>query len=294
MDPVILQAENTLYQLSIYALMQGSNFFTSTLSIDNSNSPEGKSDEHPILLPSTITCVEFDVYLWFGVEYNNCPTQENLIDAILISRQWSIHNPYGYALDHFRRQFQESQIHPAVVLGVARQFGIPELIQPAVHALAKPQIPFSSWSTDTSILHHVTVIDIGVIGRMKEKLLHTHFALCSVPPVVHDAACRDKNHVVCLASWKDFWMSTMVPRLSNMDGKLDNLLWWIWTDCITNAHTPGMTNECMQWTINQVIAAPGWRTEMRIPEGALLALMVPACIMLDPMLERIPGPDLVS
>jgi hypothetical protein len=63
--------EHTLYRLSIYALAQGSDFFASTFSIDNGDSPEGKSDGHPVVLPTTITCAEFDVYLRFGVELVN-------------------------------------------------------------------------------------------------------------------------------------------------------------------------------------------------------------------------------
>lgn len=59
--------ENTLYRLSIYGLTQGSNFFATTFSIDNGDTLEGKSDEDPVVLPSTVTCAEFDVYLWHGV-----------------------------------------------------------------------------------------------------------------------------------------------------------------------------------------------------------------------------------
>jgi hypothetical protein len=64
----IPQVENTLYRLSIYGLTQRSHFFATIFTMDNGDSPEGKSDEHPIILPSTITCAEFEVYLRFGVE----------------------------------------------------------------------------------------------------------------------------------------------------------------------------------------------------------------------------------
>jgi hypothetical protein len=57
-----------LYRLSIYALSQGSDFFASTFSIDHGESSEGKSDDHPVILPSSITRAEFDVYLRFGVQ----------------------------------------------------------------------------------------------------------------------------------------------------------------------------------------------------------------------------------
>jgi len=60
--------ENTLYRLSMYSLIQGSDFFASTFSVDNGNSPEGKSDEHPIVLPSTTTCAEFNVFLGSRIE----------------------------------------------------------------------------------------------------------------------------------------------------------------------------------------------------------------------------------
>ena len=67
----VCQVENTLYRLSIYVLAQGSDFFASTFSIDDGGSLEGKLDEYPIVLPTTITCAEFNVYLRFGVESVN-------------------------------------------------------------------------------------------------------------------------------------------------------------------------------------------------------------------------------
>jgi hypothetical protein len=60
-----VQAENTLYRLSFFYLAQGSHFFSSAFSIRNEkdDSQGGRSDELPIVLPSTITCAAFDVYL---------------------------------------------------------------------------------------------------------------------------------------------------------------------------------------------------------------------------------------
>ena len=66
--PDLRQAENILYRLSMYSLAQGSDFFASTFSINPGDSPEGKSDDYPVMLPSTITCAEFDVYLRFRVQ----------------------------------------------------------------------------------------------------------------------------------------------------------------------------------------------------------------------------------
>src|SRR6202789_2436949 len=84
-DPVILQVQCPLacihsakahvllgrkYPVQAFHLCtaQGCDFFASIFSIDNGDTPEGKSDEHPVFLPSTVTCAEFDVFLRFGIE----------------------------------------------------------------------------------------------------------------------------------------------------------------------------------------------------------------------------------
>jgi hypothetical protein len=211
------------------------------------------------------------------------PSQESLIRAFSISRQWSVEGLFKYAYDHFRRQFEKGNIHPAVVLGVAREYGIPDLIAPAVKALAKPEIPLASWSTDPDIIRYTTVMDIGTIGRMKEKLIMARFALCTPPRISHDEViCQPTNHPTCSTSWKLFWTSRIVPRLLNYTGETDNQLWWIKTDRIAKAEVPGMTPACAERTIQEVIAGAAWRVEMRIPEGAVEALMVEECGMLAP------------
>jgi len=74
--------------------------------------------------------------------YDHDPSQETLIQAIGISRQWSILKLFGYASDHFKHQFTGGKVHPAVVLGVTRQYGMSDLIEPAVMALAKSKVLF--------------------------------------------------------------------------------------------------------------------------------------------------------
>jgi len=218
-----------------------------------------------------------------NIRYDPNPTQENLIRAISISRQWSIQNLYDYALDHFKRQFKSGQIHPAVVLGVAREYGIADLIGPAVKALAKPEMPFSSWSTDEAIICHTTVKEVGVIGRMKEKLIMARVALCTPPPLIHDdVTCRPKNRTVCSTSWKGFWASAIVPRLLNNNGDIENCLWWIRTDFVGKARIQGMMDACAERTIEGAVGKPGWRSETKIPDGAVEQLMVPERGMLEP------------
>ena len=221
-----------------------------------------------------------------NLRYDRDPTQDTLIRAISISRQWSVYNLYDYAFDHFKRQFHDGRIHPAVVLGIAREYGIPDLIEPAVRALARPETPLASWSTDPKIIRYTTVEDIGTIGRMKEKLLMARIALCNAPSAVHDnATCCLKNRTRCSVSWTDFWASTVVPKLINMNGEINNQLWWIRTDSIAKAVIMGMMDKCAERTTSEVIGWPAWVAESRIPEGAVKILMVSERTMLGPRPE---------
>jgi hypothetical protein len=208
------------------------------------------------------------------LRYESNPTQDTLIRAIFISRQWSIQHLYDYAVDHLQRQFQDNRIHPAVVLGVAREYGIPHLIGPSVKALAKLEMPFSSWSTDKTITCYTTVMDLGVIGRMKEKLLMARIALSSPPRAVHDdTACLPNGRAECSASWREFWNESIIPKLLKTDGEIENQLWWI-RSSIANTVVPGMAGGCAQQTVVDTISKPGWRAETNIPDGAVNLLMV--------------------
>jgi len=223
------------------------------------------------------------------IRYDCNPTQDTLIHAILISRQWSIHNLYDYVFDHFKRQFQDGRIHPAVVLSVAWEYGIPDLIEPVVKALAKAEISFTSWSTNPNIVCYTTVTDTGTIGRTKEKLLKACFALCNASLAVHDdATCCLKDRARCSASWRSFWASAVVPRLINMNGDIDNQLWWIQTDCVSKAVVIGMGDKCVEWMTSEVVAKPAWGAESRIPQGAVEALMISKCVMLGPRPDDAP------
>ncbi|KAF9642709.1 hypothetical protein BDM02DRAFT_3192807 [Thelephora ganbajun] len=282
-DGIVIQAQNTLYRLSFHGLARGSHFFASVFSINNGDLKEGSSDECPIILPESITSDAFEAYLWYDTKYEENPSQEYLINAISISRSWSIQHLFGYAFDHFRRQFFLGQIHPAVVLGVARKNGIPDLIEPAVKALAKPSIPLASWCTSPGILHHVTLEDICKISRMKEKLWTARTALCKVPPIVHDlASCLQDHRNICSGSWRQFWLLEVVPRLLELNDELDSRLVWIGTDLVAKAKVEGMARLCLANTVQKVVANAGWRAEIWIPEGAVESLMVPERMMLAP------------
>ena len=50
------------------------------------------------------------------------------------------------------------------MLGVAQKYGIPELIVPAVRALARPSFSLASWCINPEILHHVTLEDVTTVG----------------------------------------------------------------------------------------------------------------------------------
>lgn len=215
--------------------------------------------------------------------YDQNPSQETLIQAIAISRQWSIPKLFGYASDHFKRQFTEKKIHPAVVLGVARQHGISDLVEEAVAALAKSKVHFSGWSCDPNILRYLSVEDVAVIGRMKEKLLMARMALCDTPPVVHEErTCHQDFSPACSAAWKSYWLLKVVPRLLKLDDEIDNQLWWIRLDCVEKAQVSGMGSACLKLTTDEVQENAGWDAEIKIREGAAMLLRVPERTMLEP------------
>lgn len=234
-------------------------------------------------------CLVMGVALMFDAHvyrYDQHPTQEDLINAISISRQWSIHSLYGYAIDHLRRQFLTGRIHPAVVLGVSRRFGISNMVENAVHRLARLEVPISSWATDPHIIRHVSVTEISTIAKMREKLLLIRFALCAVPPVSHDDACAADVRVACSAAWRGFWMAEVAPKLCAIDGETESQLWWIRTECVAKAKIKGMVGGCTEMTVADVISNLGWQADIKISDGAVRALMVPERDMLEPSVEH--------
>lgn len=213
--------------------------------------------------------------------YDPNPTQDTLLRAISISRRWSAPALYAYAYDHFKRQFEGGHIHPAIVLGVAREYGIPKLIRQAVEALAKPKMTFSSWSTDPTITCHTSVMDLGFIGRMKEKILVARIALCTTPPTLHNQACTARGRTTCLASWERFWTSKIVPELLMVNGD-DIIGVRDIRNKIESAEVPGMMQGCAEQTIANTIGKTRWDVELNMLDGAVSALMVPERVMLTP------------
>ncbi|KAF9790815.1 hypothetical protein BJ322DRAFT_1104464 [Thelephora terrestris] len=268
-------AEDTLYRQSAHSLSRVSNFFASAFSISGITSPEeGTSDDCPIFLPSSVTCADFEVLLWFQIDYNPDPSQDTLLRAISISRRWSVQSLYNYAFDHFKRKFESGNIHPAIVLGVAREYGIPALISPAVRALASPDISLSSWSVNLDIILHMSVVDIGAIGRMKERLLDTRTALCTPPPDIHDqGTCSGTNRTLCSASWRSFWALEVVPQLLGTNGKDASWLQEV-RDGVMNVKVLGMMGKCITQTVTGAIGKPAWKAEAKITDGAVKLLMV--------------------
>ena len=294
-----MQAEDTLYRLSKHYLCTVSDFFDSTFSIAKiANPEEGMSDECPIFLPPSFTCADFDVLLWYqkryvylppslyrlrighGVRYESEPSQENILRAISTSRRWSVRYLYDYAFEKLQQSFHRGDIHAAIVLGVAREYGIPALIRPAVRALADPTISVSSWSTDPTIICHMSIVDVGVIARMKERIFVSRGALCAPPPDVHNQqTCVAVNRAMCSASWRSFWVSDIVPKLLMADGepvRLSSV-----KDQVTHAEVPGMMEGCMAQTVAGAIRTPGWRVEWNITDAAVDLLMVEERVMLE-------------
>lgn len=214
--------------------------------------------------------------------YEAHPSQETLVLAISISRAWSIPRLFDYTLDNLTRQSKEGRIHPAVVLGLARKYGIPELIEPSVKALGKLDIQFSSWSTDQDIICHNTVIELGVIGKMKEKILITRMSLCSPPSPIHDkTVCRPDDHSTCATFWRTYWQRSITPKLLRVDGQVADELWAIKTKLETEM-APGMKEGCARLTVEIISGKPAWNAERNIQAGATDLLMVAPYSNVDP------------
>ena len=177
----------------------------------------------------------------------------------------------------------QGEIHPAVVLGIAQEHGIPELIGPAVKALAKPSIPLASWCTNPEVLCHVMLEDVAKISQMKEKPLTARIALGKVPPIAHDpVSCLHSCHDMCSALWRQFWLCDIDPRLLESSDKVGSQLVWIVSEFVITAKVEGMTKACLKHTIQKVGVNAGWKAEVRIPEGAIELLVVPEHMMLVP------------
>lgn len=202
--------------------------------------------------------------------------------AISISRAWSIPRLFDYTLDNLTRQSKEGCIHPAVVLGLARRYGIPQLIEPSVKALAKLDIQFSSWSTDQDIICHNTAIELGAIGKMKEKILIMRIGLCSPPKPIHDnTVCGQEDHNTCDTFWRIYWQHSIVPKLLKVDGQVVDELWAIQAK-LNKDMVPGMKEKCAKLTIVATGAKPAWNAEANIQAGATQLLMVAPYSNVDP------------
>ena len=185
-------------------------------------------------------------------------------------------------MDNLTRQSKDGHIHPAVVLGLARKYGIPDLIAPSVKALARQDIQLSTWSTDEAIICHNATIELGVIGKMKEKIFIARVNLRSPPTPLHDNdVCRPNDHNTCATYWKMYWQRSIAPRLLGDDGQLVDELWAIQMK-LENDTVSGMKKGCANLTIADTIRKPAWKAETNIQAGAVKALMVDSYSNVDP------------
>lgn len=186
---------------------------------------------------------------------------------------WNVPRLFRYSLDHLKRWFADRKIHPAVVLAVARKHGIPDLIKPAVLALAEPEASLHSWCCDSDVLRFTAVEEIGAIARMRERLYNAQLALQEVPPVIHGYGCTDT--VSCVRAWKSHWHEVVGMKLRKLnDRSVFHQLWWIRSKDILGAQIPGMPQLCLNQTVEKVAGNPGWFSDATIVDGIILYLMV--------------------
>jgi len=185
---------------------------------------------------------------------------------------WNVPRLFHYSLDHFKRQFEAKNIHPMIVLGVARENGIPSLIKPAVAALAEPTMPLHSWCCQNDILRYTQVNEAGAIAKMKERLYTTRLSLLEVPSVTHGEDCVDVAS--CGVVWEHYWHTKIGKKIRRLhDGTVSNQLWFIRSD-ILGAKVPGMGQSCLTVTVDRVGAHPCWYHDRQIVDGAIEYLMV--------------------
>jgi len=186
---------------------------------------------------------------------------------------WNVPRLFRYSLDHFRRQFLAGNIHPAVVLAIARENGIPSLIKPAVEALAEPTTSLHSWCCEGKILRYIQAEEIGVIARMKERLYDTRLAILDVPPVIHGDDCTDIAG--CALLWEHHWYASVGKKVRKFhDGTISHQLWFIRSTEVLRAEIPGMKKLCLAKTVESVADNWCWYSDKRIVDGAIEYLMV--------------------
>lgn len=192
--------------------------------------------------------------------------------GIRLAQMWNVPRLFNYSLDHFKRQFHAGAIHPAVVLAIARENGIPSLIRPAVEALAEPTATLLSWCARDDVLCYTQVKEVSAVARMKERLYTARLSILDVPPVVHGSDCVDTGS--CAVVWEHYWHTRIGKKVRKLDdGAVANQLWFIRSD-ILGANIPGMRQSCLTTTVEKVGENPCWYADRMIIDGAILYLMV--------------------
>ena len=192
--------------------------------------------------------------------------------GIRIAQMWNVPRLFNYSLDHFKRKFKDGTIHPAVVLGVARQNGIPSLIQPAVEALASPAMSLSSWCSQEELLCYVGVFEVSAIARMKEQLYIARLSLLDVPQALHGKDCPNATN--CRVAWESYWLMQVGKKIRRLlDDGISHELWFIRSE-ILRAQVDGMRQSCVAMTVDAVGGNKCWEAHKQIVDGATRYLMV--------------------
>lgn len=204
--------------------------------------------------------------------YNLNPSQQGLVAGIRLAQMWNVPCLFRYSLDHFKRQFHAGNIHPAIVLAIARENGIPSLVKPTVEALAEPAMTLSSWCSEVDVLRYLQVEEVSAIARMKERLYLARLAILDIPPVVHASDCNEANK--CVIIWTNYWHTKVGKRIRKLeDGAVSNQLCFIRSDII-RAEVPGIRQPCLDKTIDVVGKYSCWYADRQIIDGTIAYLMV--------------------
>lgn len=193
--------------------------------------------------------------------------------GLSLAQMWNVPRLFHYSLDHLQRQFHDRQIHPAIVLAIARRNCIPSLIRPAVESLGEAGCTLASWTSDEGILRYMTSLEIGIISQMKEELYLARNSLLDTPRVLHSSECIDASG--CELIWEYFWNAVIAKKVGRLaDGRACHRLLYIRVYDLLGAKIEEMNEDCRNATLKKIGGHSCWFAEVGIMDAAAERLMV--------------------
>ncbi|KAJ6491346.1 hypothetical protein C8R47DRAFT_1214734 [Mycena vitilis] len=227
---------------------------------------EGRTDDNPIELPSSIGRSDFDnilIYLYSGPSAYP-KTDAFLISVMKMSAYWEIADGTEYAIDEFTRR--GTKLDPALQFQLGRCFGLDLWVRCGFRRLMGVCLDKD--------LDFFQVSQIGLEGyfwlaKTKAKLQNLrNTAAFGVPPVVNCAGCESPE--ACVFAWNREWVESVRQLLHHPTQPIDclDLL-----DQLRNIHIDGLCDGCQDLTVTWLWGKDLLTQEEDIIDEAVAALM---------------------